>query len=220
MRNELLVLRVLVVILIVLTLLSLVFDIWILLRKPAVAETQLKAPTTKPRPPPPQVIMQGTADDVQQELHRLTANEDLIRNSITVLQNTMHNLRTAANKFNLDMAIQKHKLDSLMARVNNTGIIPAHPGTVLQGPPGPVGPPGPLGLQGPPGPQGTQGSEGIPGLLGTTGVPGAVGPPGHPGVVGHRGLKGPQGYNGSRGLKETWGYQAQKVPRALLVYMI
>lgn len=42
MRNELLILRVLVIILIVLTLFSLVLDIWILLRKPKVAETELK----------------------------------------------------------------------------------------------------------------------------------------------------------------------------------
>ena len=42
MRNELLILRVLVVILIVLTLFSLVLDIWILLRKTKVAETQYK----------------------------------------------------------------------------------------------------------------------------------------------------------------------------------
>ena len=42
MRNELLILRVLVVILIVITLISLFLDIWILLRKPAVAETHLQ----------------------------------------------------------------------------------------------------------------------------------------------------------------------------------
>jgi len=42
MRNELLILRVLVVIFIILTLISLVLDIWILLRKPEVAETHLR----------------------------------------------------------------------------------------------------------------------------------------------------------------------------------
>lgn len=42
MRNELLILRVLVIILIVLTLISLFLDIWILLRKPAAAETHLQ----------------------------------------------------------------------------------------------------------------------------------------------------------------------------------
>lgn len=42
MRNELLILRVLLVIFIILTLISLVLDIWILLRKPEVAETHLQ----------------------------------------------------------------------------------------------------------------------------------------------------------------------------------
>ena len=42
MRNEPLILRVLVIILIILTLISLVFDIWILLRKPVETETHFQ----------------------------------------------------------------------------------------------------------------------------------------------------------------------------------
>lgn len=75
--------------------------------------------TPKPPPPPvPQVTKQGEADGLQQELDKLTANEDLIRTSITVLQNTMHSLTAATNKLNLDMVTQKHKFDSFMFNVS------------------------------------------------------------------------------------------------------
>lgn len=90
-------------------------------------------------------------------------------------------------------------------QVNKSGIIPAHPGTTLQGPPGPAGPSGPLGLQGPPGPQGPRGLPGSQGPRGTTGHPGVVGPPGPPGIAGSRGLRGPQGFNGSQGPKGDKG---------------
>ena len=72
-----------------------------------------------PPPPPPQVSKQGEADGLQRELDRLTANEDLIRNSITVLQNTMHSLTAAANKLNLDMVTLKHNFNSLMLKVSS-----------------------------------------------------------------------------------------------------
>lgn len=71
-----------------------------------------------PPPPPPQVIKQGGADGLKQQLDRLNANEDLMRNSITVLQNTMHSLTAAANKLNLDMVTQKHKLENLVLKVS------------------------------------------------------------------------------------------------------
>ena len=74
-----------------------------------------------PPPPPPEVSKQGEADGLQRELDRLTANEDLIRNSITVLQNTMHSLTAAANKLNLDMVTQKHNFNSLMLKVSSHG---------------------------------------------------------------------------------------------------
>ena len=94
-----------------------------------------------------------------------------------------------------------------ISQVNKSGIIPAHPGTTLQGPPGP---PGPLGLQGPPGPQGSRGLPGSQGPPGTTGHPGVVGPPGPPGVAGSRGLRGPQGFNGSQGPKGDTGEPGPK----------
>lgn len=97
-----------------------------------------------------------------------------------------------------------------LSQVNKTGIIPAHPGTTLQGPPGPAGPSGPLGLQGPPGPQGPRGLPGSPGPRGTTGHPGVVGTPGPPGIAGSRGLRGPQGFNGSQGPKGNPGAPGPK----------
>jgi len=96
------------------------------------------------------------------------------------------------------------------SQVNKTGIIPAHPGTALQGPPGPAGPSGPLGLQGPSGPQGPRGLPGRPGPPGTAGHPGAKGPSGPPGIAGPRGLRGPQGFNGSQGPKGNTGTPGAK----------
>ena len=74
---------------------------------------------TPPQPPLPQASKPGGADGLQRELDRLSANEDLIRTSVTVLQNTMHSLTTAANKLNLDMVTQKHKFNSLMLYVSS-----------------------------------------------------------------------------------------------------
>ena len=74
--------------------------------------------TLKPPPPLPQVTKQGEADGLQRELDKLTTNEDLIRTSITVLQNTMHSLTAATNKLNLDMVKQKHQFDSFMFNVS------------------------------------------------------------------------------------------------------
>jgi hypothetical protein len=54
---------------------------------------------------------------------------------------------------------------------------------MLQGPPGPEGPPGPPGPEGPPGPPGPEGPPGPPGPEGPPGPPGPEGPPGPPGEV-------------------------------------
>lgn len=214
MRNELLMLRVLVVIFIVLTLISLLLDIWILLRKPRETISQVpettpnKTPNKTPQlPPPSQVVIKGTADGLKQELGRLSQNEALIRNAITVLQNTMHELKKTENKLNVTLTTQKRRLDNLFSTVNKTD----PRGTMLQGPPGPVGPPGILGLQGPPGPQGIQGPQGSPGPPGKTGITGAIGPKGLPGVPGFR---GPQGYNGTQGPKGDTGAPGPKGAKA------
>ena len=74
--------------------------------------------STSHPPPPPQVSGQGGADGLQRQLDRLNANEGLIRTSITVLQNNMHGLTAAANKLNLDMVTQKHKLENLAFKVS------------------------------------------------------------------------------------------------------
>lgn len=84
-------------------------------------ETTVTPKPVTPKPPPPplsKVTKQGEADGLQRELDKLTANEDLIRTSITVLQNTMHSLTAATNKLNLDMVTQKHKFDSFMFNVS------------------------------------------------------------------------------------------------------
>lgn len=84
-------------------------------------QTALNTTVTQTPPPPllSKVSKQGGAAGLQRELDRLIANEDLIRTSITVLQNTMHSLTAAANKLNLDMVTQKHKFNSFMFNVSS-----------------------------------------------------------------------------------------------------
>lgn len=76
-------------------------------------------PNKTPQPPPPsQVVIKGTADGLKQELGRLGQNEALIRNAITVLQNTMHELTKTENKFNVTLTTQKRRLDNLFSTVS------------------------------------------------------------------------------------------------------
>ena len=56
---------------------------------------------------------------MQREIHKVAANEGLIRTALTVLQDSMTNLSTVTNKLKLDMITQKHKLDSLATRVSH-----------------------------------------------------------------------------------------------------
>ncbi|XP_022777561.1 collectin-12-like, partial [Stylophora pistillata] len=168
-------------------------------------------PNKAPQPPPPsQVVVKDSANSLKQELEKLTQNEALIRNAITVLQNTMHEMKKTESKMNANLTSQRSRLDYLFAYINKTKLVTDHHGTILQGPPGPVGPPGVLGLQGPPGPQGLQGPKGSPGPPGKTGIAGAIGRQGLPGVPG---LRGPQGYNGTQGFKGDTGVPGPKGAR-------
>ena len=64
---------------------------------------------------------------------------------------------------------------------------------VLQGAPGPQGPPGVTGPQGDPG---VTGPQGLPGVTGPQGIPGVTGPQGADGPQGPPGVTGPQGEPG------------------------
>ena len=81
--------------------------------------TPNKTPNKTPQlPPPSQVVIKGTADGLKQELGRLSQNEALIRNAITVLQNTMHELKKTENKLNVTLTTQKRRLDNLFSTVS------------------------------------------------------------------------------------------------------
>lgn len=81
--------------------------------------TPNKTPNKTPQlPPPSQVFIKGTADGLKQELGRLSQNEALIRNAITVLQNTMHELKKTENKLNVTLTTQKRRLDNLFSIVS------------------------------------------------------------------------------------------------------
>lgn len=81
--------------------------------------TPNKTPNKTPQlPPPSQIVIKGTADGLKQELGRLSQNEALIRNAITVLQNTMHELTKTENKLNVTLTTQKRRLDNLFSTVS------------------------------------------------------------------------------------------------------
>ena len=95
---------------------------------------------------------------------------------------------------------------------------------VIQGPPGPLGPPGPSGIMGPTGPPGPRGPTGFPGDIGPKGPPGPVGnegpqgqtgPPGPQGIPGPEGKPGPKGTTGSEGKEGLPGPPGPKGKRGL-----